>query len=358
MTKDDRCDRLPARAAGSAGHSLLKAGIPPRGAEGRGLTRRRFCGLAAQAAAGVALQGCLAEMPTDEGFAATAILRSADYGADLPAVIEQGLALVPPPPAAGKRVVLKVNLVDLPREGRPVVTHPAVVAAVAESFRRRGASEVIVADGPALQRDAHEIADACGLTTVLREHRLPFVDLNLDDLVRLSNGGGATGFEWIFVAATAARADLLVSLPKLKTHHWAGASVAMKNLFGITPASVYGWPRNRFHIHGMHEAVFDFNRTRPADYCVVDGIVAMEGDGPVRGTARALGVLVFGDNAAAVDATCARVMGLRPERIAYLRMAAGTVGPVGEASIEQRGESIASVSAPFAVVQHLEQIRG
>lgn len=325
-------------------------------------TRRDFLRTAAAAGATglVGLTGCVNPfaLPGDGGFAATAIMKAPNYGNAVIDAIEQGMTLVPPPDVNGKRVLLKPNLVDLPRDGRPVVTDPAVVVAAAEAFRRRGAAEVIVGDGSALQRDAYEIIDAAGLTPLLDEHRLRFVDLGLDDLTRRPSGGGVAGTDHVFLAATAAGADVLVSMPKMKIHHWAGASLSMKNLFGILPGSVYGWPRNRLHHKDLHGAVFDLNRTRSPDYCIVDGVVGMEGDGPIHGTGKDVGVIVLGDNAPATDATCARIMRLWPNAISYLRMAAGVLGPVGEANIEQRGEAITTVAQVFALPDHLISLRG
>jgi uncharacterized protein (DUF362 family) len=325
-------------------------------------TRREFLRAAAAAAGASSLAGLAGcpdplALPPDDGFAATAIIKAPDYGGSVIEAVEQGLALVPPPDVEGKRVLLKPNFVDLPRDGRPVVTDPAVIVAAAEAFRRRGAAEVIVGEGPALQRDACEIIDAAGLTPLLDEHHLRFVDLNLDDPLPRPCDGSAIGADHVFLAATAAQADVLVSMPKLKTHHWAGASLSMKNLFGILPGTAYGWPRNRLHRVDLHAAVFAVNRVRTPDYCIVDGVVAMEGDGPIHGASRNVGVLIFGDNAPAVDATSARIMKLRPEAISYVRMAAGVLGPVNEANIEQRGESIATVAQPFEVVAHLSWIR-
>jgi uncharacterized protein (DUF362 family) len=324
----------------------------------RTTTRREFLRSAIGAGAAAGLGG-LASCPTvplwlaDVGRAATAILRAAGYDADLLSVIEQGMTLVPPPDVAGKRVLLKPNLVDLPREGRPVVTNPAVVVAAAEAFRRRGAAEVVVGDGPALQRDTWDIIDAVGLSPLLREHGLPFVDLSLDDIVTRQNAGTSSPFNSIYFAATVANTDVLVSMPKMKTHHWAGVSLSMKNLIGTTSGAAYGWPRNRFHKVNVHKVVVDINRTRGADYCIVDGITAMEGNGPIQGTAKAVGVLVLGDNATAVDATCARIMRLRPEFVQHIAEAASTIGPISEANIEQRGEPIASVAQAFDVLPHL-----
>jgi uncharacterized protein (DUF362 family) len=323
----------------------------------RRITRRGFLKATAGAAASAALPGCGGVFPVPEGFASVAILKAADYSTDLVSIIDQGLTLAPPPDVAGKRVLLKPNLVDIPRDGRPAVTDPRVVVAAAEAFRRRGAAEVLVGDGPALQRDATEILEAAGLAPLLAGAKLTFIDLNLDDVVRVGNAGGATNLDPLYYAATAVNADVLVSLPKMKAHHWAGASLSLKNLFGTLSGQVYGWPRNRFHLNNLHRAVFDFGVTRPPDYCIVDAIVGMEGDGPIHGTATPVGALVFGDNAAAVDATCARVMRLAPERIQYLAFARGVIGPISEANIEQRGESIAAAARPFATVEQLSGLR-
>ncbi len=315
------------------------------------VSRRDFCRGALAAGAGLALVGCAPLVDDGGQTASVAILRGA-YDADLVGVIRAGFDLAPPPPVAGRRVLLKPNLVDLPREGRPATTHPAVVLAAVEAFRALGAAEVIVGDGPALQRDGWEIADAIGLSPLLADAGVQFVDLNHDELVRVENLGGNLGLEQLYYSRSVVTADVIVSMPKMKVHHWLGVSLSMKNMFGTLSSLAYGWPRNMFHIRGPHNAILDFNLTRPADYAIVDGIVGMEGDGPIHGTAVDVGVLVMGANSAAVDATSARIMGLRPESIEYLRRAAGLIGPVGEAAIAQLGEPIAAVQRPFQLLAH------
>ncbi len=316
------------------------------------LNRREFMRAAAAGGAALALPGCLPPSFDDNGLsAATAILR-AGYNTALADVIASGFELVPPPDVVGRRVLLKANLVDLPRDGRPITTNPAVIVAAAEAFRRCGAAEVLVGDGSALQRDAWEIADAIGLTPLLREYDLRFIDFNTADITRQPNAGGYLGIEHLYYASPALETDVLVSLPKMKTHHWAGISLSMKNLFGMLSGIVYGWPRNAFHLRNLNNAVLDFNLTRAPDYAIVDGIVGLEADGPIRGTPVEVGAIMMGASAPAVDATAARVMGLAPERVDYLRRAAGLLGPIGESNIEQRGETIASVRTPFAVVDH------
>ncbi|MHC4445438.1 MAG: DUF362 domain-containing protein [Planctomycetota bacterium] len=314
--------------------------------------RREFIKASAGAGAAMLLPGCVADLISDKGMtAATAIMR-AGYDNYLIDMIEVGFQLVPPPVVAGKRVLLKINLVDLPRENKPIVTNPAMVIAAAEAFRRRGAAEVMVGDGPALQRDAWQIVDAVGLTQLLSQDSLSFVDLNTAEIVPQTNAGGYTGLDMLYFSRAVFEADVVVSMPKMKTHHWAGASLSMKNLFGTLSSVAYGWPRNIFHLRNPHHAVMDFNLTHTADYAIVDGITGLEGDGPVRGTPIDVGVIVMGSNLPAVDATASRIMGLIPERIDYLRMAAGVLGPIGESSIEQRGQSITDVRRPFQLLPH------
>jgi uncharacterized protein (DUF362 family) len=87
----------------------------------------------------------------------------------------------------------------------------------------------------------------------------------------------------------------------------------------------------------------------------VDGIVGMEGDGPLNGTAKPLGGLIMGTDLVAVDATCCRLMQLNPERIAYLVLGqARKLGLLREPEIQQLGESIATLAQPFATVPHFE----
>ena len=325
--------------------------LGPRQSTG-GLNRRDFLKAAAGAGAAAVLPGCLHDVIFDNGLtAATAILR-ADYDNNLADVIETGFELVPPPDVTNKTVLVKINLVDLPRQDKPIVTHPAVVIAAAEAFRRRGAAEVIVADGPALQRDAWQIVDAIGLTPLLTQHGLRFVDLNTAEMTRQPNARGATGLDHLYFSRPAWEADVLVSVPKMKTHHGLGVSLAMKNMFGTLSGLAHGTPRSTFHLHNAHHAVLDFNHTRCPDYAIIDGIVGLQGDGPVRGTPIDVGVLVMGANVPAVDATAARIMSIRPERIDYLRQAAGVLGPIGPISIEQRGETIPATRTPFHLLPH------
>src|SRR5262249_21010714 len=155
---------------------------------------------------------------------------------------------------------------------------------------------------------------------------------------------------------TALGADLIVSLAKMKTHHWAGATLSMKNLFGLVPGALYGWPKNVLHQIGIAKSILALNRVFRRTFAIVDGIVGMEGNGPIQGTPKSSGVLVMGSNLPAVDATCCRIMGIDPLRLEYLSLAR-ELGHVDEPRIAQLGEAIASVKTEFALIEEFRHAR-
>jgi uncharacterized protein (DUF362 family) len=285
------------------------------------------------------------------------IARAADYNADLADVLvrqyEHFRARVP---LAGKRVVLKPNLVEYHRD-KVINTHPHVVAAVIELCRREGAAEIIVAEGPGHWRNVEYLVSASGLGDVLRHYKVPFRDLNHDEPIKTPNLGRLTGLDHLYLSRTVAAAEVLISLPKLKTHHWAGATLSLKNLFGTLPGICYGWPKNELHWRGIDNSIVDIALTRTPDLAIVDGIIGMEGDGPLNGTAKPLGGLIMGSDPLAVDATCCRLMQLDPEKIAYLVLGRSRrLGLLRAQEIEQVGEPIAALAQPFATVPHFQDL--
>jgi uncharacterized protein (DUF362 family) len=299
--------------------------------------------------------GALRPLPTQS---AVHIAHASDYNADLAGILQEQFAnFRSKVPLAGKRVVLKPNLVEYHRD-KVINTDPRVVAAVIELCRREGAAEVIVAEGPGHCRNVEYLVSASGLGDVLRHYRVPFVDLNHDEPVKMVNLGRLTGLEHLFLAKTVATADVLISLPKLKTHHWAGATLSLKNLFGTLPGICYGWPKNELHWRGIENSIVDIALTRTPELAIVDAIVGMEGDGPLNGSPKPLGALVMGTDLVAVDAACCRLMQLDPEKIGYLLLAHGKrLGLLQEPQIQQLGNSIESLSRPFEVVPHFENLR-
>ncbi len=325
-------------------------------------TRREAIGAgSAVLLAGGALAGLRQWSRHERGRRAeVAILGARDYHADLAGIILEGFRElgVSGDQIKGRRVLLKPNLVETAL-GRPHInTNPAMVVAAAEVFLRLGAAEVIVAEGQGHRRDSRLVLDESGMGHALRQDRLRFVDLNHDEVVPVANRGRMTALPELYLPKTLLDADLVVSMPKVKTHHWAGVTCGMKNLFGVMPGIVYGWPKNVLHHAGIPESIFDINATVKPAMTIADGIVGMEGDGPIMGTPKQLGCVLIGRNSTAVDATAVRLMCLNPYGIPHLSAASGKLGPIHEHNIRQRGERIEDLATPFAVldVPHLKGV--
>ena len=283
------------------------------------------------------------------------IRRAANYEQELEAVIYESLlefAL----PVKDKVVLLKPNFVGLDPLG-VMNTHPAVIAAACESFLRLGASEVLIGDGPAMDRDTEAILESVRLREFVRSSERKFVDLNTDDVECVPLTTKASRLKELYFPRTVLGADLVVSMPKLKTHHWAGVTLSLKNMFGIVPGSCYGWPKNILHWAGIDNAILDINAAVRPDFAIVDGIVGMEGNGPIQGTPKACGALIFGDDLVAVDATCCRLMGLLPERVKYLAAAGTMLGHVRVDRIQQLGERVEALRTKFRVIREFDSIR-
>lgn len=252
----------------------------------------------------------------------------------------------------GRKVLLKPNLVEV--DTRTCInTDVSVLAAALEVFHQLGAEEVWIGEGPGHRRDTADLARMARYSTEVPGFDKLFVDLNRDDVSRVA---GFDGLGEIYLPNTALRADLVVSLAKMKTHHWAGVTLAMKNFFGLVPGAVYGWPKNTLHQVGIDRSVVELNRIFRRSFAIVDGIVGMEGNGPTQGEPKPCGVLVMGGDLVAVDATCCRIMGVDPRRVGYLSKA-DTLGHLRPAMIDQRGETIRSVRTNFDLMEPFRYLR-
>ena len=283
------------------------------------------------------------------------LLPAATYAADLTDVIARGARALGVS-FEGRRVLLKPNMVEY-ESHTAINTNPRVVAAAAEAALRAGAREVVVGEGPGHRRDTEYLVTATGLRDYLRDLDVRFVDLNHDDVRRVKLRSRFMRIEELSLPAAVLEADLVVSMPKLKTHHWAGMTCAMKNLFGVVPGAVYGWPKNFLHFRGIPNAIVDLAATVRPGLSIVDAIVGMEGDGPIMGKPRAAGFLAMGTDPVAVDATCARAIGLDPMRIPYIKEAAAFLGNADPGRIEHRGERPDRYAFRFEVLPQFEGLR-
>ena len=176
------------------------------------------------------------------------------------------------------------------------------------------------------------------------------MDLNRDELRRVKLRANYSGLHALWLPHTVLDSDFVVSMPKVKTHHWAGVTLSLKNMFGIVPGMKYGWPKNPLHWNGIHESILDICATVPIHFVIADGITAMEGNGPLQGNARELGKIVLADDPVAADATCARLMGFDPLQVRHLPEGGQFLGNLQEDRITMLGERLSVPTRPFSVL--------
>jgi uncharacterized protein (DUF362 family) len=283
------------------------------------------------------------------------IARGQSYDGALQQTIRDGLLATGLDPATlrGRKVLLKPNMVEPTRKSPQMTTNPAMVLAAADVFRKWDA-QVIVGEAPGHVRDTEMALVESGMADVLDTDKLEFADLNYEEVGWAKNVGRASSLEGFYFPRAIVEADLIVTMPKLKTHHWVGMTCSLKNLYGVLPGVKYGWPKNVLHHAGIPQTVFDINASLPKTIAIVDAIVCMEGDGPIMGSARELGLVIVGTNPTAVDATCARIMGLDPTRLNYLQLADGRLGPLADRRIRQCGERWQEVATQFQMLDRPE----
>lgn len=281
-----------------------------------------------------------------QGRSQVALLEVESYEQDIFAIIKPHLSKLNLPDFKNKNVVLKPNMVEY-REGKPVTTNPAVLVAAIKTAWHLGARSVTVAEGPGHMRDTEFLLSVTGLGKACKDMDVPYVDLNLDDIVPVENPGGFTKLDPFFLPKTIMEADLVISVPKMKTHHWVGMTCSMKNLFGVVPGRKYGWPKNLLHIRGIPNSIIDLQYLVKPALGFVDAITTMEGDGPINGVAKHLGYVIIGRDLAAIDATCTRLMKLTPQQFDYIKLAGLVVGNIDEEDIDIIGPKPASIAQTY-----------
>jgi len=253
-----------------------------------------------------------------------AILHVEQYSGKLDELVYDGLRLFDLN-VRGKSVLLKPNIVEyIP--GKPVNTDTQLIGAAAGGFLRLDAASVTVGEGPGHHRDTDLLLYETGLSEQLVSRKIAFVDLNRDELIKTKLQANYSGLDHLWLPRTVLASDFIVSMPKVKTHHWTGVTLGMKNMFGVVPGSRYGWPKNVLHWAGIHECVLDICATVRPHFVIADGIVGMEGDGPLNGTAKALHTILLSDDPVAADFVLARLLGTEPNAVMHIQEASRFLG--------------------------------
>lgn len=258
----------------------------------------------------------------------------------------------------GQRVLLKLNLLsDHPPE-RAVTTQPELVRVLVRMVQERGARPV-VGDSPGGARTA------AGFRALLRKTGIQAV---LDETgAELADFDGHTAevtappdavFRRFTVARAPLDADVVIALPRLKTHELTGLTCAVKLAYGYLP----GLAKPQGHLHSagdlprFSDLVVDLHRSVPCHLVVADAVVAMEGQGPSQGRPRSLGLLLAGTSAPAVDWVAARVVGMEPTGLPLVQAALRRgLGPAGDEDLDLRGVPLEAVRvSDFAPPQSLQ----
>ncbi|ULQ60743.1 DUF362 domain-containing protein [Brucepastera parasyntrophica] len=230
--------------------------------------------------------------------------------------LEKLLELAPPPDVRGKTVLLKPNILFPKKAESAVCTHPEVVYASVRAFLERGASEVLAGDSPAIA-GSRMAAKACGIYDAVIEAGGIWADFDGSVPVACPEGKLVKAFTF---AEVFERADILVTLPKLKTHRLMAYTGAMKNLFGL----MVGLDKAQIHFRFPERKEFsafltDLNLAAKASYGIMDSIIAMEGPGgPGNGRPVRVGVLAASPDILALDWISSSLVGYQPEKIENL----------------------------------------
>jgi len=197
----------------------------------------------------------------------------------------------------GQKVLLKPNMLAGKSPAKAVTTHPEIVRAVIRLAQQAGGI-VSVGDSPGLG-NPEQVASKCGILQVLEETGAGFAPFSESVPVQVSVGT----FHQLELSRDVLEADVIINLPKLKTHQMMGLTCAVKNLFG----AVVGMRKARLHLQaGADKAFFALmlleiaERVAPA-LNIVDAVVGMEGNGPGSGDPVAIGALLAGRDPLAVD---------------------------------------------------------
>jgi uncharacterized protein (DUF362 family) len=217
----------------------------------------------------------------------------------------------------GQRVLIKPNLIVPKGPDVPAQTHPEVIYAMARIVKEAGALPV-VGDSPAWSTTAGCLK-ALGIDERLRELGAEIVNLNQP--VRMKIAGANVG-----ISRVALEADAIINLPKLKAHQQLGATFAFKNMYGCMCGMA-----------GKEKAYWHFARGKEVEsFCrmiigiyqklspvlnIIDGIVAMEGQGPISGNPRDVGYLIAGTDPAACERVCCDLVGFDPTDLPLLMTA-------------------------------------
>lgn len=273
------------------------------------------------------------------------LAKCAGYGSGVQAAMESLLAplggigaFVKP----GQTVLIKPNLLTAREPEKAVTTHPDVVRAIIRLVKQQGAKPS-VGDSPTNVTRLDELWLRTGFRALCDEEQVPLLNLEKSGSVPFTvNGLSFT------VAQPVAAADVVINVPKIKTHILTILTAAVKNMYGVVP----GFQKTTLHklcptpqeFGNLLAAIY--SKARP-HLSIADGIVGMDGDGPSAGRPAPLGLLAASADGVALDAVLCRILGINPRNVPYLKpLKAHRLGETELARIDVLGAGIEEVTPP------------
>jgi uncharacterized protein (DUF362 family)/NAD-dependent dihydropyrimidine dehydrogenase PreA subunit len=219
---------------------------------------------------------------------------------------------------AGKKVLIKPNVLRSSEAKEGIVTNPAVLRAVVEKTEAMGPASLIVGDNPGLfSYGANE--ESFSRTGLMEAANGRYRNIGNDSVRLAFNPRYAPA---VSVSRDVLEADVVISLPKFKTHGLTVLTGAIKNSYGLLPGAQKAMLHKAAgNPEDFHDVVVEVFRLRVPDLFIVDAVVGMEGNGPASPDLRDIGLVLASDNAVAVDAVIAKMMGCEPGRLRFLRKA-------------------------------------
>jgi uncharacterized protein (DUF362 family)/Pyruvate/2-oxoacid:ferredoxin oxidoreductase delta subunit len=240
------------------------------------------------------------------------------------------------------KVFVKINHLPPPSPPeRGIVTHPVFVRAVVELLKTINANITV---GDDIDSPTVEGFQLSGIRQVCQEAGVRLINLRDAGFVETKCSGLA--LDKVYISKIVLDADVIINLPKFKTHTLAIFTGGVKNMYGTIPQG----DRQRYHSEYVSNENFSrvladvFSVTKP-QLTIMDGVMAMQGEGPAAGTLRQLGVILASQDAVALDAVATKIIGVEPMNIPTTRYAHGRGLGIGDLrSIEVVGERIESVA--------------
>jgi len=236
---------------------------------------------------------------------------------------------------ARDKVLIKPNLCTRKRAETGATTDPDVVRAIIDQVQKETEDvSIIESDCPAI--GAEIVWSYCGYTELAKGQNACLINLSKEPCLTYKDYD---------LPKILFENPNLINMPKMKTNDITVVSCSLKNLFGLIPNK----HRARYH-NKIDQVIVDLNEIFKQSLIVVDGLTGMEGDGPINGQPVEMDIVVVGNNPVAVDSVVCHLMGVDPQDVDHIRMAAeADLGPIDIGSIDLSGDEINEVKKEFTL---------